>query len=121
MASLTVNVERWEGTDMAFVRSRASDAPEADKDVLRSIDYRIYGGTCVPTDFQIRAGVLASLILHFPKRDVRIVELRAFRNDPLWTAEAQIAEDNQVIYRRGVGATPVDALVDLAFDVQMLD
>jgi len=121
MASLTVQVERWEGTDMAFVRSRASDAPEADKDVIRPIDYDIFRDTCLPAEHQLRAGALAALMMHYPKRDVLLIELRAFRNGPLWVAEAQIAEDSQVVYRRGVGATPVNALIDLAFDVQMLD
>jgi len=121
MTSLTVNVERWEGTDMVFVRSRASDAPEANKDLLRFLDYNVFAGTCLPADFQVRAGALVTLMMHYPKRDVRLIELRAFRNGPLWTAEAQINEGDQIVYRRGVAANPVDALVDLAFDVQMLD
>jgi len=121
MASLTVQVERWEGTDMAFVRSRASDAPEADKDVIRAIDYNVFLDTCLPADYQLRAGALVTLIMHYPKRDVLLIELRAFHNGPLWVAEAQIAEDSQVVYRRGTAANPVEALVDLAFDVQMLD
>jgi len=121
MASIIVNVERWNDTGMAFVRSRASDAPEADKDVIRPIDYGIFRDTCLPADYQLRAGALAALMMHYPKRDVLLIELRAFRNGPLWTAEAQINEGDQIVYRRGVAANPVDALVDLAFDVQMLD
>jgi len=118
MASLIVNVERWEGTDMAFVRSRASDAPEADKDVIRPIDYNVFEGTCLPADYQLRAGALASLILNFPKRDVQIVELRAFRNGPLWVADALVYDGDQKVVCRGVAATPVDALVALSVEVQ---
>ena len=118
MASLTVQVERWEGTDMCFVRSRASDAPEADKDVIRPIDYNVFAGTCLPADYQLRAGALAALMMHYPKRDVLLVELRAFRNGPLWTAEAQINEGDQKVVCRGVAATPVEALASLAIDIQ---
>ena len=120
MASLTVQVERCKGTDMCLVRSRVSDAPETDKDVLRPIDYNLFERTCVPADYRLRAGALVALMLHFQKRDVLVVELRAFGNGPLWMAEAQIDECGEGdVYRRGVGATPVDALASLAVDVQL--
>jgi len=118
MASLTVNVERWEGTDMVFVRSRASDAPEADKDVIRPIDYNVFESTCLPADYQLRAGALVTLIMHYPKRDVLLVELRAFRNGPLWVADALVDDGDQKVVCRGVAATPVEALASLAIDIQ---
>ena len=121
MVSHIIQVERWNDTGMAFVRSRASDAPEADKDVIRAIDYNVFAGTCLPADYQLRAGALVTLIMHYPERDVLLVELRAFRNGPLWVADAQIDDGDQVVYRRGTAANPVDALVALAFDVQVLD
>jgi len=118
MASLTVQVERWHDTGMAFVRSRASDAPESDKDVLRTIDYNVFDGTCLPVEYRIRAGALVSLMLHFPKREVTLIELRAFVNGDLWIADALVETGDRSVRRRGVGATPVDALVALAADVQ---
>jgi len=117
MASITVNVERWEGTDMVFVRSRASDAPEADKDVIRTIDYNVFAGTCLPADYQLRAGALVVLMLHFPLRTVSFIELRAFRNGPLWVADALIDDGDQKLVCRGVAATPVEALASLAIDI----
>jgi len=105
---------------MCLVRSRVSGAPEADKDFIRPIDYNLFERTCVPADYRLRAGALVSLILHYPKRDVLLIELRAFDNGPLWMAEAQIDECGEGdVYRRGVGATPVDALASLAVDVQL--
>ena len=118
MTSLTVNVERWEGTDMVFVRSRASDAPEANKDLLRFLDYNVFAGTCLPTDFQVRAGALVVLMLHFPLRTVSLIELRAFRNGPLWVADALIDDGDQKVVCRGVAANPVEALASLAVDIQ---
>jgi len=122
MSSLIVNVERCKGTDMCLVRSRVSGAPEADKDFIRPIDYNLFERTCVPADYRLRAGALVSLMLHYPKRTVSLIELRAFDDGPLWMAEAQIDEEyeeEQDVYRRGVGATPVDALASLAIDIQL--
>jgi hypothetical protein len=121
MASLTVQVERWEGTDMAFVRSRASDAPEADKDVIRPIDYDIFRDTCLPADYQLRAGALTTLLFGFSKRTVLQVEIRWFDVVGVWVADALVDAGDQTMYRRGTAVNPVDALVDLAFDMQMLD
>ena len=118
MTSLTVNVERWEGTDMVFVRSRASDAPEADKDVICAIDYNVFEGTCLPADYQLRAGALVTLIMHYTKRTVVLVELRAFRNGPLWVADALVDDGDQKVVCRGVAANPVEALTSLAIDIQ---
>ena len=106
---------------MAFVRSRAGDAPETEetyKDVLRSIDHNVCAGTLVPVEYQPRAGALISLIMHFPFREALLIELRRLESGALWIADAQIEEGDQIVYRRGVGATPVDALVALAFDIQ---
>jgi hypothetical protein len=118
MASIIVNVERWNDTGMAFVRSRASDAPEADKDVIRAIDYNVFEGTCLPADYQLRAGALVTLMMHYPKREVRLIELRAFRNGPLWVADALVADGDQEVVCRGAAANPVEALASLAIDIQ---
>jgi hypothetical protein len=121
MASIIVNVERWNDTGMAFVRSRASDAPEADKDVIRPIDYDIFRDTCLPADYQLRAGALTTLLFGFSERTVLRIEIRRFDGVGVWVADALVDTGDQTVYRRGTAANPVDALVDLAFDVQMLD
>jgi hypothetical protein len=118
MASIIVNVERRNDTGMVFVRSRASNAPEADKDVIRAIDYNVFEGTCLPADYQLRAGALVTLMMHYPKRDVRLIELRAFRNGSLWVADALVDDGDQEVVCRGVAANPVEALASLAIDIQ---
>ena len=116
MASLTINVERWEGTDMAFVRSRASDAPEMD--VLRCLDPNIFRDTFLPAEHQICAGALVSLLFGYSRRTVLSVEIRWFEGVGVWVADALVDDGDQVVYRRGTAATPVEALVALSVDIQ---
>jgi len=121
MASRIIQVERWKGTDMAFVRSRASDAPEMDEtyqDVLRSIDCNLLRGTCVPAEYRIRASALVALLFGFSNRTVLQVEIRWFEGVGVWVADALVDDGDQVEYRRGTAATPVDALVALSVEVQ---
>jgi len=118
MSSYLVNIKLCKETGMCVVRSLAPNTPE--KDFVRPVDYNVFERTCIPSEYRLRAGALVSLILHYPKRDVLLIELRAFDNGPLWMAEAQIDECGEGdVYRRGVGATPVDALASLAVDVQL--
>jgi hypothetical protein len=49
------------------------------------------------------------------------IEIRWFDGVGVWVADALVDTGDQTVYRRGTAANPVDALVDLAFDVQMLD
>jgi len=118
MASLTVQVERWQGTDMAFVRVRDYGAAEADKDVIRPIDRRIFEGTCIPAEHQFRAGALTTLLFGFSVRTVLQVELRWFDGVGVWVADALVDDGDQIVYRRGTAATPVEALVALSVEVQ---
>jgi len=115
MASNTIHIERWKETSMAFIRIRGS---ANDKDIIRPIDYSILADTRVPAEQQLRAGALVALLFGFSERTVRGVEIKRFDDIDRWTADAQIDDGDQVVYRRGVGVTPVEALVDLAFDVQ---
>ena len=119
MVSLIVQVERCKGTDMCLVRSRVSDAPETDKDVLRPINSSMFERTCVPAEYRLRAGAWVALMLYYPKREVLLIELRTFHNGPLWTADALVDDGDKEVVCRGVGATPVDALASLAIDIQL--
>jgi len=49
------------------------------------------------------------------------VEIRWFDVVGVWVADALVDAGDQTMYRRGTAVNPVDALVDLAFDMQMLD
>jgi len=119
-SSSFVNIKLCKETGMCIIRSLAPNTPE--KDFVRPVDYNVFERTCIPSEYRLRAGALVSLMLHYPKRTVSLIELRAFDNGPLWMAEAQIDEEyeeGQDVYRRGVGATPVDALASLAIDIQL--
>jgi len=57
-------------------------------------------------------------MMHYPKRDVRLIKLRAFRNGPLRVADALVDDGDQEVVCRGVAANPVEALASLAIDIQ---
>jgi hypothetical protein len=119
MASHIIQVERWNETGWAFLRVRDGDAPEMN--VIRCIDYNIFRDTPIPAEYRIRAGALTTLLFGFSKRTVLQVEIRWFDVVGVWVADALVDAGDQTMYRRGTAVNPVDALVDLAFDVQMLD
>jgi len=135
MASIIIQIERWQGTDMAFIRTRVYGAPETDetyKDVLRSIDHDVLRGTCVPVEYQPHAGALISLMFKFSERVVSVIEVRYLDYTNFWVAAAQIDpagdppgepsdEGDGMVHRQGIGETLIDALVDLSYDIQQYE
>jgi len=119
MASHIIQVERWNETGWAFLRVRDGDAPETN--VIRCIDYNIFRDTPIPAEYRIRAGALTTLLFGFSERTVLRIEIRRFDGVGVWVADALVDTGDQTMYRRGTAVNPVDALVDLAFDVQVLD
>jgi hypothetical protein len=116
MTSLIVQVERWNDTGWAFIRVSNSDDPETN--VIRCIDYNIFRETPIPAECRVRAGALVTLMFGFSRRTVLQVELRWFSGVGVWVADALVDDGDQVVYRRGTAATPVDALVALSVDIQ---
>jgi len=114
-----IHVERNDDNTL-FICSRDSDAPETDKDFYRPISYNVLEDTCIPGEYRLRAGALISAILLFPLQEkfIFLIDLVQFNDFNIWTAEALIDEDDKTLTRRGVGATPVEALVDLLFNIQ---
>jgi len=118
MSGHTVQVERWNDTGWAFLRTRDGDEPVMSDGILRVIDYNIFRDTSIPAEHRIRAGALASLLFGFSRRSVLQIEIRWFEGVGVWVADALVDDGDQVVYRRGTAANPVDALVALAVDVQ---
>jgi len=111
-----IQVERWHDTGMAFLRVRDGDAPETN--VIRCIDYSIFRDTPIPAEHRVRAGALVALLFGYSQRTVLQVEIRRFEGVGVWVADALVDDGDQVVYRRGTAATPVEALVALSVDVQ---
>jgi hypothetical protein len=111
-----VQIERWNDVGWAFLRVRDGDAPETN--VIRCIDPNIFRETPIPVEQCVRAGALVTLMFGFSQRTVLHVELRWFDGVGVWVADALVDDGDQVVYRRGTGATSVDALVALAVDIQ---
>jgi hypothetical protein len=116
MASHIIQIERWSGTDMAFIRVSNSDAPETN--VIRCIDYNIFRETPIPAECRVRAGALVTLMFGFSQRTVLQVELRWFSGVGVWVADALIDDGDQTVYRRGTAAALIEALVALSVDIQ---
>ena len=116
MVSRTIQIRRWNESQMAFIEMHGVSM--LDKTLIRPVDYNILVDTCIPAEQQLRAGALVAMLFGFSEREVRVVRIRRFDDLDVWASDAQIDDGDQVVYRRGVGATPIEALVDLAFDVQ---
>jgi hypothetical protein len=116
MTSLIVQVERWNDTGWAFIRVRNSDAPETN--VTRCIDPNLFRETPIPPEYCISAGALTALLFGYYQRTVLQIEIRWFDGVGVWVADAIVDDGDQVVYRRGTAATPVDALVALSVDIQ---
>jgi hypothetical protein len=116
MTSHTVQVERWNDTGWAFLRVCDGDAPETN--VIRCIDYNIFRDTSLPPEHRVRAGALTALLFGYSQRTVLQIELRLFEGVGIWVADALVDDGDQTVYHRGTAATPVDALVALAVEIQ---
>jgi hypothetical protein len=116
MASHIIQIERWSGTDMAFIRVRDGDAPETN--VIRCIDNHIFRETPIPPEYRIRAGALTALLFGYSQRTVLQIEIRWFDGVGVWVVDALIDDGDQTVYRRGTAAAPVEALVALSVDIQ---
>jgi len=116
MASHIIQVERWNETGWAFLRTRNSNAP--DMDVIRCLDRDLFRDTPIPPEHRVRAGALVALLFGYSRRKVLTVEIRRFEGVGVCVADALIDDGDQVVYRRGTASNPVDALVVLAVDIQ---
>jgi len=118
MTGHTIQVERWNDTGWAFLRTRDGDEPVMSDGILRVVDVHIFRTTSIPVEYQRRAGALVALLLCYSQRSVLSVEIRWFEGVGIWVADALVDDGDQTVYRRGTAANPVDALVALAVDVQ---
>ena len=116
MASHIVQVERWNETGWAFLRTRNSDAP--DMDVIRRLDRDLFRDTPIPPEHQVRAGALVALLFGYSRRKALTVEIRRFDGVGVWVADALVDDGDQIVYRRGTAANPVEALVALSVEIQ---
>jgi len=118
MTGHTVQVERWDDTGWAFLRTRSGDEPAMSDSVLRVIDSNIFRDTPIPPEYRVRAGALVALLLGYSQRAVLQVEIRWFEGVGVWVADALVDDGDQVVYRRGTDSSPVGALVALSVDIQ---
>jgi len=111
-----VKIERYKDySELVVVDSRNSEAPATDKLCYRPLNYEMLIGTHVPEQFWHRLGALVALLL----RDQNVIDVEIWTTDgDAWIADALVAFGDNRRLRRGEGATPVDAFVNLLWDIQ---
>jgi len=110
----SIKVERYKG-DLMSVVSRSSASPATDKTLLRDLNYEILVGTHIPNQDWHRLGALVVLLFN----DHRVVDVEIWQNDfGVWIADSVVASGRGHRLRRGEGATPVEAFIELIYDIQ---
>ena len=111
-----VKIERYKNySDLVVVTSRDSEAPATDKIIVRALKYELLDGSHVPEQFWHRLGALVALLL----RDQNVIDVEIWTTDgDAWIADALVAFGDARRMRRGEGDTPVEAFVNLIWDIQ---
>jgi len=112
----SVTVERFkEGSDLVRVVSRSEKSPATNKDIIRPVNYEMLIGTHIPDRFQHQLGALVAPM--FRNSNVVDVEFWQIENGD-WIADALVETGDRRRLNRGEGATPVEAFVNLIWDIQ---
>ena len=112
----SVTVERFkEGSDLVRVVSRSEKSPATNKDLILPLNYEMLIGTHIPDQFQHQLGALIAPMF----RNSNIVDVEIWQiGGGNWIADALVETGDRRHLRRGEGATPVDAFVNLLWDIQ---
>jgi len=112
----SVRIERFkEYSDLVRILSRSEAAPATNKDIIRPLNYEILVGTHVPEPDWHRLGALVALLFH----NSGVVDVEIWKTDVgLWIADALINFGDRRRLRRGEGATPIAAFIELVYDIQ---
>jgi len=110
---VSVKIERYKG-DLMSVASRSDASPATNKHLLRSLNYEIFVGTHIPHQYWHQLGALVVLLFNEPK----VVDIEVWQNDAgYWVADSLIASGRGHRLRNGRGQTPVEAFVELVYDI----
>jgi len=113
---ISVRVERFkEYSELMRVVSRSEKTPATNKDIVRPLNYELLIGSHLPEPDWHRLGALVVAIF----RGFAVVDVEVWQNDfGVWIADSVVATGRGHRLRRGEGATPVEAFIELIYDIQ---
>jgi len=112
----SVKIERYKDyEELVRVLSHSEAAPATNKDLLQPLHYSLLIGTHVPEQYQNHLGALIVLLFKDPK----VVDVSVWQNDfGVWFADSVIETGRGHRLRQGKGATPIEAFIELVYDIQ---
>jgi len=112
----SVKIERHKDYESTvLIDSLCEAAPATNKYLQKSIHYMMLVGTHVPEPDQLRLGALVALLLR--DQNVLNIELRQ-RDGGDWIADAFVRFGRRERLKRGEGTNPIEAFVNLVYDIQ---
>jgi len=112
----SVKVERFKDCEeLVRVLSRSEACPATNKDIIRPLNYELFIGSHLPEPDWHRLGALVvALFRSFAVVDVEIWQTNA----GTWVADALVDFGDRRRLRKGEGETPLQAMIELVYDIQ---
>jgi hypothetical protein len=119
---ISTKIERIGGKELVRVTSRSEGLSATNKPLVvlpksqvRPINYELLVGTNLPEQDWHRLGALVGTLLN----DITVVEVEIWQTDAgLWVADALVITARGRRLRRGEGETPLQAVIELIYDIQ---
>jgi hypothetical protein len=112
----SVKVERFkEYSDLVRVVSRSEKSPATNKDLIQPLNYELLVGSHLPEpDWHLLGALLVALF-----RNSGVVDVEIWQTDAgLWIADSLINFGSGRRLRKGEGETPLEAMINLIYDIQ---
>jgi len=112
----SVKVERFKDCEeLVRVLSRSEACPTTNKDRIVPLNYELLVGTHVPEPDWHRLGALVVALF----RSFAVVDVEVWQTDAgIWVADALIDFGDRRRLRKGEGDTPLQAVIELVYDIQ---
>jgi hypothetical protein len=112
----SVKVERFkEYSELVRVVSRSEKSPATNKDLIQPTHYMMLVGTHIPDQYQLKLGALVANLF----RNSGVVDTEIWQTDAgLWIADALVETGAGRRLRKGEGETPLEAMINLIYDIQ---
>jgi hypothetical protein len=112
----SVKVERFKDCEeLVRVLSRSEACPATNKDIIRPLNYELFIGSHLPEPDWHRLGALVVTLF----RSFAAVDVEIWLTDVgIWVADALVDFGDRRRLRKGEGDTPLQAVIELVYDIQ---
>jgi len=112
----SVKVERFKDCEeLVRVLSRSEACPATNKDIIRPLNYELFIGSHLPEPDWHRLGALVVALF----RSSSVVDVEIWLTDAgVWIADALVDFGDRRRLRKGEGDTPLQAVIELVYDIQ---